>query len=264
MKKFVLPLLACWLLAALPRTQAEPWKLTGSETLPAAEGVSHHVQTVGRGGDTVTLHFVSFDTARHTFVVYDQGETGRATLGEFMAANGCVAGTNGGYFQPDFEPVGLLVAEGKLVRGPSRARLLSGALVVTDHHIALRRSTEPLPGKHARQAVQSGPFLVEGGRLVPGLNNARSARRTAVFTDGARHWGLVSTTALTLDELGQVLADPALLPGGLKIARALNLDGGSSTSLWAEQPGQSPLYLREFGIVRDFVGIVPRAGPVKK
>ncbi len=256
--------LAFWLLVALPRMQAEPWKLTGSESLPAAEGISHHVQTVQRGDDTVTLHFVSFDAAHQTFVVYDQGELGRATLGETMTANHCLAGTNGGYFQPDFDPVGLLVADGKLVRGPSRARLLSGALVVTGNHITLRRSTEPLPGKHARQAVQSGPFLVEGGRLVPGLNNARSARRTAVFTDGAHRWGLVSTTALTLDELGTVLADPALLPGGLKIARSLNLDGGSSTSLWAEQPGQSPLYLHEFGIVRDFVGVVPRTGPVQK
>ncbi len=264
MIKSVPLLLACWLLAALPRAQAEPWKLVGSELLPAAEGVSHHVQTVARRGDTVTLHLVSFDAASHTFAVYDQGAMGRATLGETMTAHRCLAGTNGGYFQPDFDPVGLLVAEGKLVRGPSRARLLSGALVVTDHHIALRRSTEPLPGKNTRQAIQSGPFLVEGGRLVPGLNNVRSARRTAVFTDGARRWGLVSTTSLTLEDLGTVLADPALLPGGLKITRALNLDGGSSTSLWVEQPGQGPLYLREFGIVRDFVGVVPRAGQVKK
>ena len=150
------------------------------------------------------------------------------------------------------------------MRGPSHARLLSGALIVTDHHITLRRSTEPLPGTHARHAVQSGPFLVENGRPVPGLNNVRSARRTAVFTDGSRRWGLVSTTALTLEELGTVLADPALLPGGLKIAHALNLDGGSSTSLWVQQPGQPPVSLREFGIVRDFVGIVPREGPVKK
>ncbi len=264
MKKFNLFLLACSLLVAAPWAQAEPWKLDGSEALPAAQGVSLHVQTISRGGDTATLHFISFDASHLTFVVYDQGAMGRATLGETMTANHCLAGTNGGYFQPDFDPVGLLVAEGKLVRGPSRARLLSGALVVTGNHITLRRSTEPLPGKHAHEAIQSGPFLVEGARLVPGLNSARSARRTAVFTDGARRWGLVSTTALTLDELGAVLAEPALLPGGLKITRALNLDGGSSTSLWAEQPGQGPLYLHEFGIVRDFVGVVPRVGQVKK
>lgn len=264
MKKSALPLLACWLLAATPRTQAEPWKLTGSEAVPAAEGLSHHVQTVEHNGDAATLRFVSFDAAHDTFVIFDQGTLGRGTLGETMAADHCLAGTNGGFFQSDFEPVGLLVSCGKLVQGPSRARLLSGALVVTGNHITLRRSTEPLPGKNARQAVQCGPFLVEGDRLVPGLNATRSARRTAVFTDGRRRWGLVSTSALTLDELGAVLADPALLPGGLKIARALNLDGGSSTSLWAEQPGEKPVYIHEFGIVRDFVGIVPRTGQSKK
>ncbi len=265
MKKSVLPILACWFLAVVPgTTQAEPWKVTASENLPAAEGLTHRAQTLARGGGTATLHFVSFDAVRHTFAVYDQGSTGRGTLGEAMTANRCLAGANGGYFQPDFEPVGLLVAGGKLVRGPSRARLLSGALVVTGNHIALRRSTEPLPGKHTHEAVQSGPFLVETGRLVPGLNGVRSARRTAVFTDGNRRWGLVSTTALTLDELGTILADPGLLPEGWTIDRALNLDGGSSTSLWVEQPGQSPLYLREFGLVRDFVGIVPRAGYTRK
>ncbi len=109
--------------------------------------------------------------------------------------------------------------------------------------------------------MQCGPFLVEGDKTEPGLNNVRSARRTAVFTDGHRVWGLVSTSSLTLEELGAILADPALLPGGLKIERAINLDGGSSTGLWAAQPGQpAPFYLHEIGIVRDFVGIVPRPG----
>ena len=265
MNKFVPFLLACCLLFAVPvATHAEPWAVASSENLPAAEGLTHRVQTLTRNGDSATLHFVSFDASRHTFAVYDQESTGHGSLADAMTANHCLAGTNGGYFQPDFEPVGLLVTGGKVVRGPSRARLLSGALVVTVNHIELRRSTQPLPGKHAHEAVQSGPFLVEGGKLVPGLNNARSARRTAVFTDGKRRWGLVSTTGLTLEELGTILADPGLLPEGWTVDRALNLDGGSSTSLWVEQPGQAPLYLREYGIVRDFVGIVPRAAKAKK
>ncbi len=257
-------LFAVWSIIAGPaRAQSPGWKLTGSETLPApGAGVSHHVQKVerdgGSGGTAATLHLVSFDAGEHTFAVYDQGELGRASLGEAMGRNHCLAGSNGGFFQPDFEPVGLLLAGGKLIKKPSRVRLLSGALVVTGHRIALRRSYEPLPGKNARQAVQAGPFLVEFGRTVPGLNGVRTARRTVVFTDGNRRWGLVTSTSLTLDELGQVLADPALLPAGLKIDKALNLDGGSSTGLWARQPGQEPVYVKEIGIVRDFVGIVPR------
>ena len=63
---------------------------------------------------------------------------------------------------------------------------------------------------------------------------------------------------VTLEEFGAILAEPALLPGGLKIARALNLDGGGSTALWVHAKGGDPSPMSERGYVRDFVGIVPR------
>ena len=272
MKVFCLLSLAAVLAAAVPAARAQGWKATGSETLPdPAEGIALHVRTLektdpapasnGNGTGTppqATLHFVSFEVPRYTLAVFDQGITGRENLGEAMEHHGALAGVNGGYFSPDFEPVGLLLTDGRMEHKPSRAKLLSGAVVVTGNHLKICRSTEPLPGKHAREAVQCGPFLVEGGKAEPGLNNLRSARRTAVFNAGKHHWGLVTTSALTLEEFGAILADPALLPGGLKIERAINLDGGSSTGLWAAQPGQpSPLYLHEVGIVRDFVAVVP-------
>ena len=155
------------------------------------------------------------------------------------------------------------------MRAEQHARLLSGLLTVTaSSHIRLRRTAEavsPLPGKHARQAVQCGPFLVEDRKPVPGLNATRAARRTAVFTDGGGRWGLVVSTPVTLEEFAAILADPALLPGGLKIARCLNLDGGGSTALWVRPPagkgGGEAVSLPERGYVRDFVGIVPRPRP---
>jgi uncharacterized protein YigE (DUF2233 family) len=261
--------LAAGLLLAVAGAQSAhaQWRLESSEALPApAPGMAHYAQSVARPAEAAgnpsahaTIHFVSFSAREYTFRVFDQGTLGRSRLAEAMAANGhCLAGTNGGYFQPDFEPVGLLLADGHLVHGPGHARLLSGALVVTGNHIRLLRSTEPLPGKNARDAVQCGPFLVDGGKAVAGLNNVRSARRTAVLTGPAGEWALVSSSALTLQELGEILADPALLPAGLHAERALNLDGGSSTALWARQPGAEPYSTPEFGIVRDFIGIVAR------
>ncbi len=240
-----------------------------SETLaPPVEGVTHTCQVLqaADGPQTLlgprkeTLHFVRFDSRKHTFRVLDQTSLGRESLAEVMQKNHCAAGTNGGFFAPDFEPVGLLLSDGNLVRPPQKSmRLLSGALVVTPTYIAIRRATEPLPGKNVRQAIQAGPFLVEDGKIVPGLNNARNARRTAVITDGANEWGLVSCSSVTLEELGVILATPALMPGGMKIQCALNLDGGSSTALWVRRSGlESPFYINELGIVRDFVGIVPR------
>ena len=153
----------------------------------------------------------------------------------------------------------MLVCDGRLVEPVTRARLLTGALVVTrNHHIALRRVNRPLHDKHARQALQSGPFLVENGQEVAGLNAQHSAQRVAVVTDGWRRWGLVTSSDVTLAEFGTILADPALLPDGLRITGALNLDGGHSTAMWSQQPGREPYYLHEGGSVRDFVGIVPR------
>jgi uncharacterized protein YigE (DUF2233 family) len=244
------------------------WKVIDSETLPAAEGLTHTCQTLQRtgGGEGLlgprkeTVHFVCFNSRRHTFRVIEQGLMSRESVGDVLQKNRCLAGVNGGYFAPDFEPVGLLMSDGHLLNRPQRSpRVLTGALIVTPNRISFRRASEPLPGKDASQAVQAGPFLVEDGKLVVGLNNLRTARRTAVVTDGESEWGLVSSSSVTLEELGAILADPALIPGGMKIRRALNLDGGSSTALWVQRPGAAaPFYLTEFGIVRDFVGIVPR------
>ena len=248
---------------AAPAAVAAAWTLSASETLPgAAEGLAHHRQTLaGPGGLQVTLHFLSFDSDRYTFRVLDQEPGGQANVEEVLRRNHCLAGTNGGYFRPDFDPVGLLMCDGRVVQPETRAKLLTGALIVTrKHHIALRRTNRPLPGKHVRQALQSGPFLVENGQEVAGLNTEHSAQRVAVFTDGWRRWGLAVSSDVTLAEFGAILADPALLPGGLRIVGALNLDGGHSTAMWSSQPGREPFYLREGGSVRDFVGIVPREG----
>ena len=266
-----LPLLFALLLPLCARAQSPGgWKVTASETLPApANGVAHHVVTLGRSSEDsateATLHFVSFDAGEHTFRVLDQNTRSNASAAEALAAGGCVAGTNGGYFTENFDPLGLLVCDGRVVHAAGRSRLLTGTLLVTDsNHVSLRRNAADVRdvGKHVRQAIQCGPFLVEDRRSVPGLNGTRAARRTAVFTDGGGRWGLVVCTPVTLEEFGALLADPALLPGGLKIARALNLDGGGSTALWVRPaPGGrsvDPTPMSERGYVRDFVGIVPR------
>ncbi len=259
----------------LPSAFAEDgWKIASSETLSApADGVAHHQETLNRPRNTAgeeglteaTLHFVSFEASRYIFRVFDQNAHDNASLADTMGENHCIAGTNGGYFSPEFDPVGLLVCDGRTVRAEQHARLLSGLLAVTANHISLRRTSEssPVSVKHARQAVQCGPFLVEDRKPVAGLNATRAARRTAVFTDGGGRWGLVVCTPVTLEEFGAILADPALTPGGLKIARALNLDGGGSTALWVRpapggKGGSEPVSLPERGYVRDFVAVVPR------
>jgi hypothetical protein len=61
---------------------------------------------------------------------------------------------------------------------------------------------------------------------------------------------------VTLAELGKILATPGLAPE-LKVQRALNLDGGSSSAFWfAGERG--PFSISEQKGVRNFVAVVAR------
>jgi uncharacterized protein YigE (DUF2233 family) len=167
-----------------------------------------------------------------------------------------VAGTNGGYFHPDRTPLGLLVCDGRQVHPLERAKLLSGLATVTTRGVSLQRVAEFRGSRAARQALQAGPFLVDGGKAVAGLNATKSARRTAILSDGRGGIALLISTSTTLAELAQILATPGMVPG-LKVVRALNLDGGSSTGIWIRQPGGAYCE-RPFKSVRNYVGIVAR------
>ncbi|MDC0275335.1 phosphodiester glycosidase family protein [Verrucomicrobiales bacterium] len=64
--------------------------------------------------------------------------------------------------------------------------------------------------------------------------------------------------SLTLAELSEVLAMPDLLPG-VKVTRALNLDGGTSSGFYFDTGAGNPdVYISPIKRVRNFVGISPR------
>jgi exopolysaccharide biosynthesis protein len=163
-----------------------------------------------------------------------------------------LAGVNGGYFDPENAPVGLLVSDGKLIAPFRKARLLSGVLVVTKGRLELLRAAEYSARKSAKEALQCGPFLVEGGKPVAGLNDTRSARRTFVFTGGADRAAIGLCSAVTLAELGEILGTPEL-----KVQRAMNLDGGSSSAFWFNGE-RGVTSVGELKTVRNFVIVTPK------
>jgi uncharacterized protein YigE (DUF2233 family) len=242
-------------LALLLHAHAFAWTPRAAETQPApAPGAGHIVRTVD-GVRQVELRLVIFDTKRLTLRLVDD-PLDELNLPAAMARSGCIAGTNGAYFHPDRTPLGLLVCDGRQVHPLERAKLLSGLIVVTARGVSLQRAKEFRGPRGVTQALQAGPFLVDGGKAVAALNATRSARRTVILSDGRGNAALLVTSSVTLAELAQILATPGVVPG-LKIARALNLDGGSSTGIWIRQQGGAYCE-RPFKSVRNYVGIVPR------
>jgi len=234
------------------------WAISSSQTEGgAAAGVEHRriVLSGTQGGAMATVDLADFSTKSATLRVIDN-PTGEDDLAMAMNRSRCLAGVNGGYFDPQNAPVGLLISDGKLIAPLRKARLLSGMLVVAKGRVELLRSAEYSSRKGATDAVQCGPFLVDGGKAVAGLNDTRSARRTFVLTSGTDRAVIGLCSSVTLAELGQILATPRLAPD-LKVRRALNLAGGSSSAFWFA--GERGVFsIPEQKTVRDFVVIVPK------
>jgi hypothetical protein len=233
------------------------WTVAPSEAeRSAVPGVEHRrvAVTESETGEEARLDLALFSMKSATLRVIDN-PTGADDLAAVVRRTRAVAGVNGGYFDPQDAPLGLLISDGKLIAPLRKARLLSGVLVVTKGRVELLRYAE-YSRKNPMGALQAGPFLVDGARPVPGLNATRSARRTFILTGGGDRALLGYCSSVTLAELADILATPGIAPD-LKVQRALNLDGGSSSAFWFS--GESgPVSMRELKTVRNFVVLVPK------
>jgi exopolysaccharide biosynthesis protein len=230
------------------------WSVVSSTPNASSVAAVEHRRIVldeANSGDEATLDLAQFSTKSATVRVLDNpnGDDDVAAAARRARA---VAGVNGGYFDPQNAPVGLLLSEGKLIAPLRKARLLSGVLVVTKTRVELVRSAEYASRKNVLAALQCGPFLVEGSKAVAGLNDTRPARRTFVVTGGGDRAAIGFCSSVTLAQLGNLLATPEL-----KIQRALNLDGGSSSAFWFAGE-RSPFSISEQKTVRDFVVVAPK------
>jgi hypothetical protein len=234
------------------------WTIDPSQSEPStAAGVERRHITVANAeaGTEATIELALFSTKSVAVRVVDN--PGGDELISVAKRTHALAGVNGGYFDPQNAPVGLVISDGKTIAPFRKARLLSGVLVVNKSRVELVRSTEYSARKTgAAAALQCGPFLVDGGAAVPGLNNNRPARRTFFVTSGTDRAGMGFCSSVTLAELAEILSTPRLA-GDLKIQRALNFDGGSSSAFWfAGKSG--PFSIGELKTVRNFVVIAPK------
>jgi hypothetical protein len=139
----------------------------------------------------------------------------------------------------------------------TRARLLTGVLCSSYRGIEIVRLGEFSTKQKLNAAVECGPFLIDLGNRIRGLDETRSARRTfaAVARGGKAALGVSSD--LSLAQLSDVLSTISLRDD-FKIWRALNLDGGSSSAFWFARKEGDAFSIAEEKSVRDFVAIAPK------
>ena len=240
---------------SLPPSAAAEWIVHSLDRQARTGGVlEYRGYSLGEevSGREVELQLALFSTKSATLRVIDQPSSDRR-LAKIMSDGNYLAGVNGGYFDPEGAPVGLLISGGKTIAPFRKARLLSGVLAVRPGRIEIFRASE-FPRKRAwREALQCGPFLVDRGTSVVGLDETRSARRTFVLTTTDGRAAIGYCAPVTLARLAKILT--ALAP--LEVTRALNLDGGSSSAFWCATD-EKTISISEFKTVRDFIAIVPQ------
>lgn len=173
---------------------------------------------------------------------------GREEVADLARGTGALLAVNGGFFDGDGRPLGLLVSGGRELSRLRRADWgvltidLTGVASVV--HVRDFRRTKGLDF-----ALEAGPRLVVAGKPLH-LKDQSDPRTAIGVRPGGRELVLVVVErSVSLTDLARDLAETFGCPD------ALNLDGGSSTQLWATSPRVKAVSARP---VANAVLVVPR------
>jgi exopolysaccharide biosynthesis protein len=254
----VAKLKAAVLLLVAAATAHADWAILSTDLEPGGAGVVHRhaVLENATGGGRTVVDLAIFAAKSCTLRII-QNQDGANNLAEIMTREKCLAGVNGGYFNADFAPIGLRIVDGQMIAPPRRARLITGALMASARGVQIVRVREFSRQQKASAAIQCGPFLVDLGKHVHGLDDSHVARRTFAATGTNDRALLGVCSEISLAELANILATTQFAED-LKIDRALNLDGGSSSAFWFAARDGAAYSIPGQKTVRDFVGVVPR------
>jgi len=232
------------------------WLQRDSRIEPSiATGIVHHhivLENSSTGAEAILelAKFAQKSAHLHLLDNPDGDDSGTALNRENI-----VAGVNGGYFDENFAPLGLRIGDGRRLSPLVKGRLLTGVVVASGLKIQILRVNEFSKTPSPAMAIQCGPFLIDRGAAVAGLDPKHRARRSFVSVTGAGDIVIGYCSDASLAEL------PKILIAGMsdtKIQRALNLDGGSSSAFWFKRKDGSVLSIPEQKRVRDFLAVTPR------
>lgn len=145
--------------------------------------------------------------------------------------NNALIAINGGFFTPDFKPIGLRINNGNIRHGLKNISWW-GVFYIENKHPNLVAQRAYRYKKTMTLAIQGGPRLIVDGyipKLKPGI-----AERSAIgITRDQRIIILVTNNApVTTTELAEIM-QRSTEENGLDCENALNLDGGKSSQLYA-------------------------------
>ncbi len=214
-----------------------------------AEGLQYKKVNVSSPG---FIHFFKIDPAKLKLKIITAKEFGMINIDAKTMAqkSGSLLAVNGSFFTPEYASLGLIVKDGREL---SRIKwtnwwhifqIISGKpQVITKQDYRFTPEIE--------MAIEAGPRILVDSNVPQGLKQS-TAERTAIgiLEDGGIILAITESLPITLPEFAVHLQS-----AGCK--DALNLDGGSSTQVYAKTKGFE-LYRNGFGPVANGIGVFQR------
>ena len=140
-------------------------------------------------------------------------------------ANNAIIAINGGFFSPDLQPIGLRIYQGKVLH-PLKKISWWGIFAVKNNRARIFSKSNFRYTKKISFALQAGPRLVVSGS-IPSLKGGIAKRSAIGITRNGNVVIAITSTPLTTTKLAGIMKNK------LGCYNALNLDGGSSSQLYA-------------------------------
>jgi len=174
---------------------------------------------------------------------------------ELAQKNKALIAINGGFFTPDFKPIGLRINNGKIHQQLKHTSWW-GVFYIKNNQAHIVAKQQFHLNKKIDFAVQGGPRLLVNGnipKLKPGTDE-----RTALCITKSHKIILLATyyMPMTTTELAGLIKQPQQADG-LDCYQALNLDVGNSTQMYAKIKGVN-VDFSGFSKIADAILVFPK------
>jgi len=206
--------------------------------VPLAKGQGQYImlKATTASQHTVRIHAVTLNPGRYRarLVTLDKVTT-HFPIARIAAKHNAFLAINGGFFTPDFKPLGLYIYQGEQQSRFIVNRLLS-SLVFINRQGKLTLQTSLIQSSRPRRfsayyAFQCGPTLLRRGLISVYKNSNKRARRTVIAQARDGKLVVMVTSTISPYDLALLLQQHPRWFGVDRFTRVANLDGGSSTAM---------------------------------
>ena len=157
---------------------------------------------------------------------------------EIVEANNCQQGINGGFYDTENKPLGLLTVKGVDISRRKTSSLFNGFVNLDSENLTIDES----PASGAGFVMQSGPILVKDGQpTMLSMARDKPARRMVLGNTKNGKVFFLSVFDNNIENLGPYLQElPPLVAQiaqkeNLELGSAINMDGGQASAFYAAE-----------------------------